>query len=116
MQAVRHNIVNNYTYREPYLRLTEKVQRWQVPPTPPHPTPSAETGKYLREGHCHTNARTVTPEFFRVPTRTGKLGKMERYFPVGEKSGNFEETGKVGENHTKYWKTNVFVICYFNDI
>ena len=35
--------------------------------------------------------------FTRVPTRTGK--------PVREKSGNFEQTGKVLENHTKYWKT-----------
>ena len=41
----------------------------------------------------------------RVPTRTGKPGKMERHFPVREKSGNFEQTGKVRENHTKYWKT-----------
>ena len=41
----------------------------------------------------------------RVPTQTGKPGKMGRHFPVREKSGNFEETGTVGENHTKYWKT-----------
>ena len=38
-----------------------------------------------------------------------KLGfltrKMGRYFSVGEKSENFEQTGKVRENHTKYWKT-----------
>ena len=40
-----------------------------------------------------------------VPTRTGKPGKMGRHFPVREKSGNFEQTGKVRENHTKYWKT-----------
>ena len=41
----------------------------------------------------------------RVPTRTGKpgkLGKMGRHFPVREKSGNFKQTGKVRENHTKY--------------
>ena len=30
---------------------------------------------------------------------------MGRHFQLGEKSGNFEENGKVGENHTKYWKT-----------
>ena len=42
---------------------------------------------------------------FRVPTRTGKPGKMGRHFPVREKSGNFEQTGKVRENHKKYWKT-----------
>ena len=40
-----------------------------------------------------------------VPTRTGKPGKMGRHFPVREKSGNFEQSGKVRENHTKYWKT-----------
>ena len=40
----------------------------------------------------------------RVPIRTGKPGKMGRHFPVREKSGDFEQTGKVRENHTKYWK------------
>ena len=41
----------------------------------------------------------------RVPTRTGKRpGKMGRHFPVRKKSGNFEQTGKVMESHTKYWK------------
>ena len=34
-----------------------------------------------------------------------KPGKMGRHFPVREKSGNFEQTGKVREIHTKYWKT-----------
>ena len=46
--------------------------------------------------------------YFRVPTRTrkpGKPGKMGRHFPVREKSKNFKQTGKVRENHTKYWKT-----------
>ena len=28
---------------------------------------------------------------------------MGSHFPVMEKSPNFEETGKVTENHTKYW-------------
>ena len=38
---------------------------------------------------------------------------MGRHFPVGEKFGNFEQTGKVGENHTKYWKTKgISDICY----
>ena len=31
-----------------------------------------------------------------------KTWKMGRHFPVREKSGNFEQTGKVRENHTKY--------------
>ena len=44
---------------------------------------------------------------FRVPTQTGKPGKMGRHFPVREKSGNFEQTEKVRENHTKYWKTEI---------
>ena len=43
----------------------------------------------------------------RVPTRTWKPEKMGSYFPVREKSGNFEQTGKVRENHTKYWKTEI---------
>ena len=37
----------------------------------------------------------------RVPTRTGKPGKMGRHFPVREKSGNFDETGKVREKSGK---------------
>ena len=37
----------------------------------------------------------------RVPTRTGKPGKMGRHFPVMEKSGNFDETGKVREKSGK---------------
>ena len=58
----------------------------------------------------------------RVPTRTGKTGKpgkMGRHFPVREKSGNFEQTGKVRENHTKYWKIEGIsekIICYFSMI
>ena len=50
----------------------------------------------------------LCPYYCRVPTRTGKTGKpgkMGRHFPVREKSGNFEQTGKVRENQTKYWKT-----------
>ena len=41
----------------------------------------------------------------RVPTRTGQPGKMRRHFPVREKSWNFKQNGKVGEDQTKYWKT-----------
>ena len=40
----------------------------------------------------------------RVPTQTGKPGKpgkMGRHFPVREKSGNFEWTGKVGKKSGK---------------
>ena len=39
-----------------------------------------------------------------VPTKTGKLGKMERHFPVREKSRNFSKTGKVREFYQNYWK------------
>ena len=38
---------------------------------------------------------------YRVPTGTGKPGKMGRHFPVREKSGNFEQTGKVREKSGK---------------
>ena len=42
-----------------------------------------------------------------VPTGTGnqgKPGKMERHFPVREKSGNFVKTGKARGFCPKYWK------------
>ena len=42
---------------------------------------------------------------YRVPSRTGKPRKMGWHFPVGENSENFEQIGKVGENHTKNWKS-----------
>ena len=55
-------------------------------------------------------------EFYRVPTQTGKMG---RHFPVREKSGNFDKTAKVGENHTKYWKTegisDKYYLLFFSD-
>ena len=41
------------------------------------------------------------------------LGKMGRHFPVRKKSGNFEQTEKVRENHTKYGKTQgISSKCY----
>ena len=49
----------------------------------------------------------------RVPTQTGKMG---RHFPANENSENFNQTGKVRENHIKYWKIREFqtyIICYF---
>ena len=61
-----------------------------------------------------------------VPTRTGKTGKpgkMGRHFPVREKSGNFEQTGKVREksgkttqNTGKLRKFQKKIICYFSMI
>ena len=49
------------------------------------------------------NSNTVNSKFhlIRVPTRTGKPGKMGRHFPVREKSGNFEQTAKVREKSGK---------------
>ena len=38
------------------------------------------------------------------PLGLKSLQKMGRHFPVREKTVNFKQTGKVGENHTKYWK------------
>ena len=42
-----------------------------------------------------------------------KTWKMGRHFPVREKSGNFEQTGKVRENHTKYWKNEKISDKYY---
>ena len=64
----------------------------------------------------------------RVPTRTGKTGKpgkMGRHFPVREKSGNFEQTGKVREKSGKItqntgkfreFQTNILFVIFFNNI
>ena len=41
------------------------------------------------------NAIHQTPRYYKVPTQTGELGKMGRHFPVREKTGNFEQTGKL---------------------
>ena len=63
---------------------------------------------HLSVSHSVHKGACMVGGLHRVPTRTGKPGKpgkMGRHFPVREKSGNFEQTGKVRENHTKYWKT-----------
>ena len=49
---------------------------------------------------CYIDTDILT-QTLRVPTRTGKPGKMGRHFPVREKSGNFEQTGKVREKSGK---------------
>ena len=64
--------------------------------------------------------------YYRVPTwtgKTGKPGKMGRHFPVREKSGNFEQTGKVREksgkitpNTGKLREFQKKIICYFSMI
>ena len=53
---------------------------------------------------CYTVQMKLCKCTIRVPTRTGKPGKpgkMGRHFPVREKSGNFEQTGKVREKSGK---------------
>ena len=55
-----------------------------------------------------------------VEKLTGKARKTGRHFQVGEKQ-NFEQTGKVRENHTKCWKTRgisgkSFICYFFSDI
>ena len=56
----------------------------------------------------------------RVPTRTRKPGELGRHFLVREKSRNFEQMGKVRENHTKYWKSqgiaDKYYLLFFSDI
>ena len=55
-----------------------------------------------RESHAFRKPEKLN--ITRVPTRTGKTGKpgkMGRHFPVREKSGNFEQTGKVREKSGK---------------
>ena len=51
----------------------------------------------------HARLRSMIRSLYscRVPTRTGKPGKMGRHFPVREKSGNFEQTRKVKEKSGK---------------
>ena len=66
------------------------------------------------------NSDSLSQTLCRVPTRTGKPGKMGRHFPVREKSGNFEQTGKVRENHIKYWKnekiSDKYYLIFFSNI
>ena len=51
----------------------------------------------------HPPNQAGTPPGF--PLRLENLEKWEGIFQFREKSGNFEQTGKVREIHTKYWKT-----------
>ena len=95
-----------YKYLWRILQDPPLVQKGLLPVNPTfHPSASAR-----RPSNKDFNLFDFCPCFTiskcdRVPTRTGKPGKIGRHFPVREKSGNFEKTGKVRENHTKYWKT-----------
>ena len=54
----------------------------------------------------------------RVPTRTGKPGKMGRHFPVREKSGNFDQTeksGKITQNTGKLREFQTKIMLFFSD-
>ena len=57
---------------------------------------------------------------YRVSTRTGKPGEMERHFSVREKNQGIlnrrEKSGKITENTGKIKKIQRNVIYYFSDI
>ena len=57
----------------------------------------------------------IVPLYYitRVPTQTGKPGKWEGIFQSEKRSGNFEQTGKVRENHTRYWKNEKISNKYY---
>ena len=64
------------------------------------------------------NLVKVAVSVSRVPTRTENL---EKWDPVREKLANIEQTGKVGETYTKYWKSqrivdNFYLFIYFCDL
>ena len=67
-------------------------------------------GNHLGEVHVLDEIFSTNQKYSRVPTRTGKMG---RHSPVRENSGNIEQTAKVRENHTNYWKS---YILFFIDI
>ena len=50
-----------------------------------------------------------------VPIWTGKPGKMRKLFPVREKSGNFEQTGKVREFCPKCWKNEEILASFYHN-
>ena len=50
-----------------------------------------------------------------VPTWTGKPGKMRKLFPVREKLGNFEQTGKVREFCPKCWKNEEILASFYHN-
>ena len=62
-----------------------------------------------------TVADPVLSAYNRVRTLAGKMGRHWIF-----QSGNFEQTWKVGENHTKYWKTwgilDKYYLLFFRDI
>ena len=51
----------------------------------------------------------------KVPTWTGKPGKVRKLFPVKEKSGNFEQTGKVREFCPKCWKNEEILASFYHN-
>ena len=53
---------------------------------------------------------TVQLELFpHLDCKTGKTDKRESiFYVVREKSGDFDQTGKVGKFYPKYWKIRIF--------
>ena len=83
-------------------------------------TPTSSTSVFVVTLNNYQKKLKGARQYNRVPTRTGKPGKMATHFWVRGKSGNFEQTGKVRKNHTKYWKTQgisdeCYLLC-FNDV
>ena len=68
--------------------------------------------------------QTQQHDMWHLSNRTGIPGKMGTHFPVGEKSGNSEQTGKVREFcqkktgeiskfYPKYWKSEGILASEF---
>ena len=61
----------------------------------------------------------MSSDFNRVPTRTGKPGKMGRHFPVRERPGilnRLEKSGKITQNTGKIRVFEIILFDIFNDI
>ena len=103
---VYRNIIKQYS---PSATIYQKY-RHNPPPIYSHKL--VENTLYIFSPYFPLLNHKMKP-IYRIPTKTGKPGKMRRHFPVREKSGNFEQTGKVRENHTKYWKNEKILDKYY---
>ena len=50
------------------------------------------------------------------PLGLENLEVWEGIFQSGKSRGIFEQTGKVRENYTKYWKIQILFVIFFSDI
>ena len=99
-----HQVAAPPTVRRPGSRLVYHTCRFST----------SRTATVQHSRQVRIWPRFHVPSTSRVPSWTGKPGKMGRYFPVREKSGNFDQTGKVRENHIKHWKTEgISGKCYW---